>query len=334
MRHRQWRELVHLSAAGELKAEQREALENHLRGCARCREELTGLRRLASAVAAHPPLQVTDELLGEARRQLRAALLERRLRESLLTRAARFLGDLALEEYRLAVGGALMVIVGVGIGYSVFRHPQEVKEAARPVEPAQAQQAVREAVAPRESFTQGDTRTSNVRMIDADGTDGMVEFTFDAVTPMHVRGNINDENVQKVLARALMTEDNPGVRIRTVNAIASQLPSKKAPDPGIKAALLSALRNDENPGVREEALRVLLRYPFDKEIRDALVFTLGHDKNSGMRIAAVNGLAAATLDGHEMNQDVREILKKKMYSDDNNYVRRQAQTVLEEVSHR
>ncbi|HTX18876.1 MAG TPA: HEAT repeat domain-containing protein [Bacteroidota bacterium] len=334
MKHRQWRELIQLSVAGELNAEQQEALDNHVKGCTRCREELSGVRRLASAVTAHPPLEVTDELLGEARRQLRAALLERRLKVSFLARARRFVGDFILEEYRVALGGAFMLLVGAGIGYSVFHHPQISSETARPVEPAPVQQVVRETVTPRESFTQGDTRTANVRMIDADGTDGNVEFTFDAITPMHVRGNINDEKVQKVLARALMTEDNPGVRIKTVNAIGSQLPSAKAPDPGIKTALLSALRNDDNPGVRQEALRVLLRYPFDREIRDALVYTLGHDKNSGMRIAAVNGLAVATLDGHEMNQDVLEVLKKRMHSDDNNYVRRQAQTVLEEVSHR
>ena len=76
-----------------------------------------------------------------------------------------------------------------------------------------------------------------------------------AVTPMHVRGNINDGNEQKVLARALVNEENAGVRLQTVNAIASHAPEQKNLDPEVKTALISALKGDQNPGVRQEALR-------------------------------------------------------------------------------
>jgi HEAT repeat protein len=151
---------------------------------------------------------------------------------------------------------------------------------------------------------------------------------------MHVRGNINDEKVQKVLARALVNEENAGVRLQTVNAIASQGPNPKNFDPEVKAALISALKGDENPGVRQQALRVLLRQTLDNEIKQALVYTLTHDNNSGMRIAAINGLAAASMDGHHFDQDILTIIKQKMDSDKNNYVRRQARTVIEEVAQR
>ncbi len=160
----------------------------------------------------------------------------------------------------------------------------------------------------------------------------MVEFTFDAITPMHVRGNINDQKVQKVLARALVSDDNAGVRLQTVNAIGAQGTGNKGFDSEVKAALISALKGDDNPGVRQQALRVLLRQTLDNEIKQALMYTLMHDKNSGLRIAAINGLAAASVEGHCFDPDILSVLKQEINSDKNNYVRRQAQTVIEEVS--
>jgi HEAT repeat protein len=102
----------------------------------------------------------------------------------------------------------------------------------------------------------------------------------------------------------------------------------------VKAALISALKGDQNPGVRQEALRVLLRYPLDMEVKQALLYALMHDKNSGNRIAAINGLASASMEGHPIDQDVLNILKQKTESDNNNYVRRQARTIIREVAYR
>jgi hypothetical protein len=332
MKHTQFKDWLHLSVVGELGDEEKELLDNHLRNCSSCRAELARLKEFTSAIAGHKPVDVSDELLQEAREQLRVALLERRLRQPLFEHFVESLREFAVRGYRRGFGGIAMSMLGVFIGYLVFSHPRAVEEQATRFEPPVIQRAV-ETGSTGESFTQGATRTSNVHLIDSDGSDGIVEFTFDAVTPMHVRGNINDEKVQKVLARALITEDNAGVRLRTVNAIASQLPGQKSPDPGTKSALISALKGDQNPGVRQEALRVLLRYRFDADIREALVYTLMHDKNSGMRIAAINGLATASVDGYHMNQDILDSLKRKVQSDNNNYVRRQARTVLEEAIH-
>ncbi len=333
MKHEQFKEWVHLSVVGELSDAIQELLDNHLLECSECRDELSGLKEFTATVAGHTPPVVSEQLLREARQQLRVALLERRFRTSISTRAFETSREWFAREYRMGLAGLAMSVFGVFIGYAIFSQPRAVHENALPVEPGVVQPAA-ETVSSRESFTQGETRTSNVNLIDAGGRDGVVDFTFDAVTPMHVRGNINDEKVQKVLARALTTEDNAGVRLKTVNALASQMPGQKTPDPGTKAALISALEGDDNPGVRQQALCVLLRYRFDADIREALVYTLMHDKNSGMRIAAINGLATATVDGYEMNPNILEVLKHKIQSDNNNYVRRQAQTVLEEVTHR
>jgi hypothetical protein len=332
MRHAQFKEWLYLSAVDELDDDARELLEVHLNGCAECTAELKELRKFQSVIRENAPVEVTDRLLQEARRQLRSSLLELRLKKSMWAGIVEWVREFFVKEYKVALGGVSAAVFGLVVGYAVFSHPQ-IEMKAIPVETPGVEQAV-QASGAAESFTQGNTRTSDLRLIDAGAKDGTVEFTFDAVTPMHVRGNISDEKVQKVLARALVNEENPGVRLQTVNAISSQSSGEKNLDPEVKAALISALKEDANPGVRQEALRVLLRQTLDNEIKQALVFTLTHDKNSGMRIAAINGLAAASMDGHHLDQDILGILKKKMASDNNNYVRRQARTVMEEVEHR
>ena len=332
MRHAQFKELLHLSLVDELDEEARQVLETHLNGCAECRAERKELQRLQAVVAENPPFEVTNRLLQEARRQLHSSLLEIRLKKSAWDGIVERVEEFFVREYKTAFGGISMAALGLLLGYAIFSRPQ-VAVKTIPVETPVVQQAMQSDNG-GESFTQGSTRTSDLHLINGAGKDGSVEFTFNAVTPMHVRGNINDEKVQKVLARALVNEENPGVRLQTVNAISSQSSGEKTLDPEVKSALLSALKGDENPGVRQEALRVLMRQSLDEEIKQALVYTLMHDKNSGMRIAAVNGLAAASMDGHHFDQDILGILKKKMASDNNNYVRRQARTVMEEVEHR
>jgi hypothetical protein len=333
MKHAQFKEWLYLSVIDELNDDERHLFDLHLGGCSECRSELKELQKFESVIAGNKPVEVTDRLLQEARQQLRVAILEHRLKKTPWGRMFESTREFILQDYRIAFGGIAMSALGLLVGYMIFSQVPKMEENRAHIEPQAVQQAMR-SNSGTESFTQGSMRTSNVNLIDANASDGTIEFTFDAITPMHVRGNINDDKVQKVLARALVNEDNPGVRLRTMNAIASQSLEHKAQDPEVKAALISALKGDQNPGVRQEALRVLLRYPLDGEIKQALMYTLMHDKNSGMRIVAINGLAAASVDGHYMDQNILNILKETIQSDNNNYVRRQARTVVEEVTHR
>src|SRR6202007_573133 len=60
---------------------------------------------------------------------------------------------------------------------------------------------------------------SNIRFVDADPTDGQIEFAYDAVKPMRVKGSVNDAKIQRLLTYALEREQNPGVRLRAVNTL-------------------------------------------------------------------------------------------------------------------
>lgn len=333
MKHTQFKEWLQLSVIDELKDDERALLTIHLGECATCREELNELEKFYSVIGHRESIEVSDALLQEARQQLRRALLEQRLAKPLWERAFESIYEYIFHEYKIAFGGIATMALGIFVGYVVFMPPRTGEgNPAREERPVlQQAMSVNET---KESFTQEETRTSNLHFIDSDAGDGVVEFTFDAVTPMHVRGNVNDDKVQKVLVRALTNEENAGVRLRTVGAIASRSHDGKNSDPEVKSALISALKEDKNPGVRQEALRVVLRYPLDSEIKQALMFTLTHDKNSGNRISAINGLASASMEGHSLDKDVLTLLRQKTQSDNNNYVRRQARTVIQEVSYR
>ena len=156
-----------------------------------------------------------------------------------------------------------------------------------------------------------------------------MEFSFEAVSPVHVKGNINDERVQKVLAHALVNDQNPGVRLRTVNAIASQGERLRIPDREIRAALILAVKTDENPGVRKEALKTLRSFPFDEEIKQAFLYVLMKDKNPALRIEAINSLDSART--RVVDKELMDVLTQRMQSDENSYVRIRAKAVLEEV---
>jgi hypothetical protein len=171
----------------------------------------------------------------------------------------------------------------------------------------------------------GETEIANVRFIDQNSAgDGTVEFAFDAIRPVRIKGNVNDPKIQEMLTYALVKEHNAGVRLRAVSTISA---NHSKPDSKVKEALLTALRSDSNDGVRKEALAVLQKYPFDEEIQVAFLYVLQNDPNPAMRIEAIKSLEAKNIEGKQLIQ----VLRDRMESDNNSFIRQKAKAVLEEV---
>ncbi len=319
MNHKQYKKWIQLANYEELDADEKHELQKHLSVCDECRAEFGELKKFHSVLAQRKRIKPSQQLLSEARQRLRAALRQERSRRSFGEKVTESLSQFVLPHYKLALGGIATLAFGIFVGYLAFTPSSRLE------------QSLTKFTSAKESFLQGDTRITNVRFLDPDAASGEIEFTFDAVTPVRVGGNINDERVQKVLAHALLNEPNPGTRLRTVNAIAAQAQQQKLPDPEVKTALIQALKSDENPGVRKEALTVLAKFPFDKQLKDALLYVLKNDKNTGLRIAAINSLDTTRIAGREVDQEVLNVLKEKMQTDDNNYIRIRARAVVEGV---
>ncbi len=319
MKHEQLREFLHLSLYRELDDDQRSVLDQHLKTCTECSAEMAKLQKLDSLLQKGHPVDVTDQLLDEARRELRVAL---RLEQSRRFRFSEWLDRLNImpvPAVRLALGGLATLVVGLSLGYLVF-------SPGMAYEGIGVMPAVGQAVVER-----NEPRVSGLRFIQQPQEGGGVEITFDLVTPVRMKGNIADNAIQRVLAQTLLNEQNPGARIRTVSALADQVDSSKKPDEEIKGALIQALKSDGNAGVRKEALKALQKLPVDKVIKDALLYLLSHESNPGIRVEAINYLDRYVLGDTPYDQDVLKVLKERMQSDNNNYVRIRAKNVYEEV---
>lgn len=161
----------------------------------------------------------------------------------------------------------------------------------------------------------------------------MVEFKFDAVKPYTIKGTLNDEKIQKLLALAITKADNPGLRMRTLRTVNFQsMESEKAfiQDENVKQALIQTLRDDPNAGVRREALNTLMKFEPDAEVRSAFLNVLSNDENPGLRIAAINVLSNMQLKDVSIDNKITEALNDAK-NDENNYVRLRSASLLQEV---
>jgi HEAT repeat protein len=158
-----------------------------------------------------------------------------------------------------------------------------------------------------------------------------VEKTTENQTTI-VRGSFDDASVKRALIAALLGQNNPGVRIKSISTLADHAEREAyKPDVKIKNALIKSMKKDSNPVVRSEALNILKKYPFDNEIRDALLYVLANDKNPGLRVSAINALTDIKLQGILIDEVVKQVLTKRVEADKNKFVKYRAASILKEV---
>ncbi|MBF8293638.1 MAG: zf-HC2 protein [Bacteroidetes bacterium] len=320
MKHDQYKELLHLSFYHDLNDDEQMVLSDHLKNCAECQAEGEGLKKLESALVQGQRFEVNDQLLDQARRELRVALRLEAAKQPLWTEWLERFNILSHPGLRLALGGAAMLVVGFAIGYLVFMPAGMTNSEG-------AMQGLNQA-----SVQRSETRVSNFRFAPQSPQAGEVEFSFDMVTPVRMKGNVNDNAVQRVMAQALLSDQNPGARLLTVSTLGNQVEASKTPDKEIKAALIQVMKLDANVGVRREALKAIQRFELDEDIKNALLFVLKNETNPGMRIDVINYLEKPVLTHKLVDQDILNGFKQSMQSDNNNYIRIRAKNVYEEVN--
>jgi hypothetical protein len=319
MTHDEYRDLLYVAASGDMDQDARSVLERHLAVCEQCRKEYGELQSLHRTLLKHGPgIEADDHLLAEARQELRVALRQEASRRSAWF--GWFGAGLFPPPVQIALGGAFVLAVGLMLGRTVFPSASvQEPSAAAPL-------AVAGGVRPVEE----ETKITNVHFVGRGSESGEIEFTFDAVTPVRMRGSIDDPKVQKVLTHAMLNEENPGVRLQAVNALGME--GLQSQDVETKAALIKAMEADANAGVRKEAMNALRRLPFDTDIKKALLHTLMTDANPGLRVAAINALDSARTSAAGVDSEILAVLKHKAETDDNNYIRVKARAVILEAT--
>ena len=312
MEHNVFKEMIQLALLNELNDDEMKELHRHMIECSECQLEYERLTKFYALINENKTKDVEENFLREARQQFFQKLDYELSKQSIVKKLFNSVRKYFWIYKRPALAGAFSLAAGFILGYLIFS--------------AGAPNGV--ILSSNNAANGKGTEITNVRFLNNGSLNGEVEFTFDAVKQITMKGKIDDPNIQKILAEALLNEKNPGARIRTVSELANQ--TGAALNPKIKQALITALKFDSNPAVRREALKALLEYPYDNEINDCLLYVLQHDDNSALRIAAINGLASAKLSGRNINEETLKVLNQKVKNDDNEYVRIRAASLLKE----
>ncbi len=307
MEHKKFEEMLILYSWNELKKDERNEFERHMLGCNSCKNELEVLTKFHEMIKTNLTEELDEDALFESRQELLAQIRNLNRKKFQFSKVWEFLTTPTSGSLKLAYSVASVVIL-FAVGYFAFFNKPNIQ--------LQSQNGI----------AQVESNITNLQFISSNFDKGEVEISYDQITPVKLKGNVNDPEIQKILAQSLIDNENPGVRLKTVNAILSE---KSAGTSNVfKDALIKAMMYDNNPGVRKEAMNVLCNLQFDDQIRDAMIYVLQNDKNSGLRIQAINCLEVKNDLQKITDPNTINVLKKKMEEDENSYIKLRAKTIL------
>jgi hypothetical protein len=289
------------------------ALERHLHRCQNCRRDYEELQALHRLLVETENAAVPEAVLEDARsRVLAGSESQRRTGHAPRRRDIGTTIAQAVRRPRRVLAGTVQVLAGAAAGFflATLLRPSEVDGRAA-----------------ADALPSEHIRIENVRVLGNDAEGQELELTLEAYRPLQIRGPVDDPHIQRLLARAILSDRNAGVRLRAVSML--QSPAHHAVDPEIRRALLTAMMTDDNAGVRMAALESVRQQSPDRESRDALLYVLLYDTNPGLRIAAINALEVLMTDFTGEDDAALRDHMGELQSDDNAYVRWKARTVLE-----
>ncbi len=302
--------LIPLYFYDELSAIEKQQMEAHLEDCELCRQRFEETRLLHEALDRKIVMQPSEQVLTQARAQLRDRLRQEklaRLRDPWWQRLSDFISN-AKPAWQLA-GAAALLAIGVMAGKLVW-----APSAARPTVSAPA--------AGIQSPEAASPFISNIDLIEYDPQTGNVTIKYKSISDVLVQGKADDEPIRNLLAYAIRTEGNPGRRLAAVKAVSSQTSS----DAELENALIHALENDTVDGVRLRAAQALRSLPMNDVIKKAFIRILIKDPNPSIRIVAVEALSQV-----KEEADVLPVFQDVAKDDENDFIRLKTSSALERL---
>jgi hypothetical protein len=292
---------ITLHLYGELADDARHELEQHVARCQSCAAELAEQRQFQIQMNALPVEEPSASFLAAARMRLQESLEQTTPHRAWYQRFA-FDPSAWLRQVRFSPALA-MVIFMVGFGGGLGAMYQSTRHNATVTSPPDYTGA----------------NIGGITSIEKDLSNNTVKVQYDRVTPTAVQGTVNDPKVQDMLVSALKINDNPGVRLNSVDALA-----EKADDPRVRETLTYALRYDSNPGVRLHSLEGLSGFvKQDIRVRNAVLESLLNDGNLGVRSGALHALEPVKTDS-----SVRMALEQMAKEDPSDYIRTESKRLL------
>ena len=265
--------LIPLYYYGELTPDEEERVEEHTHACPACTADLARQRALAAALDSRQMLP-RPMLLEDCRSDLMAAIQGGAPRTEasakgpwrlFLDAMSSSLGNMG--RLRQPVGA--MALIAIGFFAARLSNPSSSPSGS----------LLSSLASPTDDVY------STVRSVQPDNAGG-VSISLDETRKRVVKGSMNDGNIQRLLLAAAH-EDNPAVRVESVDLLRSQSGSTEVRD-----TLINVLAQDSNPGVRLKALEGLKPLAADSEVRKTLRHVLLSDDNVAVRTLVIDLLVA------------------------------------------
>jgi hypothetical protein len=274
------RENIVFQVYGELADDARHELEQHVARCADCALELKAEQNFHALLSEDRATEPTPNLLASSRMRLQEALETAEQGawwHRLAFDPANWLRQI---KFSPALASAILIFgfaAGILTAYRVI---------PRPLGPTTASGLVPPVPVPI------DASIASVDSITQDPSTNQVDIKYNTVATQEYHGSLNDQKVQELLLYAARN-NNSGVRVDSVGLLA-----QRSSDQQVRDALIYALQNDTNPGVRLKSLEALGNYvKTDTNVRDAVLRALLNDENQGVRIEALRLVEPVKADG-------------------------------------
>jgi anti-sigma factor RsiW len=301
--------LIPLYFYGELPPDEEDRVEQHIDACAACRREADFQRVVAEALdrrAMEPPAA----LLAECRHGLMRAIDGNEaaaFRPAPSTPWGHFRNGFAalLPPLRWSMPVGALALVALGFVAARVTMPRTGIPVSQPVIPAE-------------------NIISSVRSVQPGpqgAASGEVRIVLDETRRRVVSGQLNDQNIQRLMLAAAHDENNPGVRVESVDILKNYSDSSE-----VRSLLLNRVLQDPNPGVRLKALDGLKPFTNDPEVRKVLAQVLLRDDNPGVRIQAVDALTS------HADDNMVGVLQNVVQRENNSYVRQRCARALKDLN--
>jgi len=303
-------ELAHernvMSAYGELPDDAVHELDRHLVSCPECQKEREQLRALKLLADAYPVQEPEANLVARSRLRLEEAL-DAVPPMTWLERFAQRLSNNFASLQSAPVAAALMLLIGAGAGGVGGYHVAQSRAAHESATAGPARTTVPAQSSPAEAV-------ANISSIIRQPNSEQVEVRFNKLVPAEVRGTLDDPAIRQLLMLASQNATSDNVHDNSLELLAAECRAGHGcKGAGIRDALMVALRYDRNSGVRLKALEGLQPYVAeDLGVRDAVLDALLYDSDPQIRTAAIN-----ILEPVEADTSVRQVLHTVANSDRN-----------------
>jgi hypothetical protein len=276
------RENIVFHVYGELADDARHELEQHVARCADCALELKAEQNFHALLSEDRAAEPTPNLLASSRMRLQEALETAQPGAWWHRLAFDPVHWLRQIKFSPALASAILIFgfaAGILTAYRVTARPAGPVPGPVLGPPVTSDASMGASIASVDSITQ-------------DPNTNQVDIKYNTVATQEYHGSLNDQKVQELLLYAARN-NNSGVRVDSVGLLA-----QRSSDQQVRDALIYALQNDTNPGVRLKSLEALGNYvKTDTNVRDAVLRALLNDDNQGVRIEALRLVEPVKADG-------------------------------------